>query len=304
MNYTKIKGIIAAMITPFNEDDTINFDAISELSKMVLEHEISVFINGTTAEGQSLTVNERKSIAEHWRNLIPRDSNSKVVLHVGSCCLKDAEELARHAKDIGVDAFSAIPPFYHKPKDIPTLVKTMEKIAKQAIDLPFYYYHIPGMTGVNFSMANFFRCAENVIPNLVGIKFTHQELGDLHECSVLRNGYYNLLLGDDTALAPALLAGADGAIGSTYQIPFMIPIYKGIISAFKSNDFETSRNYQTRGIEICRIYASPGKTPISQLKHILQICGYQIGIPRLPLTPLTKEEETSLETQLRLFNFI
>jgi len=304
MNYTKIKGIVAAMVTPFNEDDTINFNAINELANLALENDVSVFINGTTAEWASLTVNERKSIAEYWRNLIPRDSHCKVIVHVGSCCLKDAEELARHARDIGADAFSAVCPFYHKPKDIPTLVKSMEKIAKQAVDLPFYYYHFPGMTGVNFSMATFFRCAENVIPNLVGLKFTHQELGDLHECSTLRNGYYNLLLGDDTALGPALMAGADGAIGSTYGIPYMLPIYKAIVSAFKSNDMETLRNHQTRGIEICRIYAGPGKIGISHLKHILRMCGYQVGIPRLPLPPLTKEEETTLETQLKQFNFI
>jgi len=227
-----------------------------------------------------------------------------VIIHVGACCVKDAQKLARHAKEIGADGFGAVPPFYHKPRDIPTLIQTMAEIAREAPELPFYYYHFPNMTGVNFPMASFFSQAENIIPNLVGMKFTHTELGDLHECSTLRNGYYNLLLGDDTALASALTAGIEGGIGSSYQIPCMIPIYKNIIEAFNAGNMEELHSLQATGIKMCRIYGGTGKVAISHLKHILRLAGYQVGQPRYPLPPLTKAEENSLENLLRENNFI
>jgi len=301
MEYQKIKGIVAATVTPFLDDENVNYDAIEDLAKMVVNNEISVFVNGTTAEFASLTVDERKKIAEKWRQLIPRGSSSKVLIHVGACCLKDSEELALHAKEIGADGFGSVCPFYHKPKDVMTLVKTMKKIAEKAPELPFYYYHFPAMTGVTFSMASFFKCAENMIPNLVGMKFTHTELGDLREVSTMRNGYYNVLLGDDTALGAGLMAGADGAIGSTYIVPFMIPIFKGIVQAFNEGNLERARNLQTIGIEICRIYGGQGRVAIPHLKHILKRCGFNVGTTRLPLPPLTEEEEITLEQNIQQF---
>jgi N-acetylneuraminate lyase len=304
MEYQKIRGIVAATVTPYlNEDENeVNYDAIEDLAKVIVKNEISVFVNGTTAEFASLTVEERKKIAEKWRQLIPRGSVSKVLVHVGSCCLKDSEELARHAQEIGVDGFGAVCPFYHKPKDVLTLVKTVKKIAEKAPNLPFYYYHFPGLTGVTFSMASFFNCAESLIPNLVGMKFTHTELGDLREVSTMRNGYYNILLGDDTALGAGLMAGADGAIGSTYIVPFMLPIFKGIVQAFNEGNIERVRNLQTMGIEFCRIYGGPGRVAIPHLKNVLQKnCGINVGSTRLPLPPLTEEEENTLEQNVQQF---
>jgi N-acetylneuraminate lyase len=304
MQYQKIRGIVSAPVTPFLKEDenVVNYDAIEDLAKIILRNEISVFVNGTTAEFASLTVEERKKIAEKWRQLIPRCGVSKVLVHVGSCCLKDSEELAKHAQEIGVDGIAAVSPFYHKPKDVMTLVKTVKKIAEKAPDLPFYYYHFPGLTGVTFSMASFFKCAEGLIPNLVGMKFTHTELGDLREVSTMRNGYYNVLLGDDTAFGAGLMAGADGAIGSIYNIPFIIPIFKGIYQAFNEGNIERVRNLQTIGIEFSRIYGGHGRVAIPSLKKILQKhCGINPGSARLPLPPLTEEEEITLEQNIHPF---
>jgi len=134
------------------------------------------------------------------------------------------------------------------------------------------------------------------------MKFTHSELGDLHEVATLRDGYYNILLGDDTAVGPAMMGGAHGAIGSTYQVPFMIPIYKGLVNSFNSHNVESTRQFQARGTEVCRIYSKPGRN-IPNLRHMLTLCGYQVGKARLPFLPLSKEEEASLEKELRDSNF-
>src|SRR5690606_14641888 len=108
------------------------------------------FVCGTTGESLSLTLDERKAVAEAWRR--SAGDRLKVIVHVGHTCQRDAAELARHAAQIGADAVAAMGPSFFRPPGVRELVDWCAGVAAAAGDLPFYYYHIPSMTGVSLPM--------------------------------------------------------------------------------------------------------------------------------------------------------
>src|SRR5262249_46387667 len=139
-----------------------------------------VFVAGTTGEFPSLTLNERKALCERWMDVA--GDTLQVAVHVGDNCLANAIALAAHARQAGVAAVALAPPSYFKPATIKDLVDFCVPIAAQVEPLPFYYYHIPCMSGVRLSMSEFLYEARFRIPNLRGLKYSHDDLVDLQGC--------------------------------------------------------------------------------------------------------------------------
>lgn len=111
------------------------------------------WVIGTTGEFSTLTVDERKKLAEAWVNAIKEIApNFGLIVHIGAASIEDSKELARHAESIGAPAIAAIPPVFFKPENIPDLVSTMQQIAGAAPKTPFYYYRIPAFILTRFSI--------------------------------------------------------------------------------------------------------------------------------------------------------
>jgi len=245
---------------------------------------------------------ERKQLAVVWNTERTKlEHQFKLVIHVGSNSLEEAKELASHAQEIKVDAIAAMPPCFFKPASVQLLVQTMAVIANSAPLLPFYYYHIPSMTGVRFRMIDFLKLASTAIPNLAGIKYSDPNLMDFAECVNLQDQKYNMLFGSDEMLVGALSLGAHGAVGSTYNIPFMMPYYLKLWESFEKGDIATSREQQKKSIEVVDLYIKYGP---GTLKALLKLSGLDLGSPRLPLTPLTKEELENLHNDCIKLNFL
>ena len=174
------KKLIAATYTPLKEDSSINLELIPTYSDFLQRNNVSgVFVNGTTGDFTSLTVDERKLIINEWAT--KRNENFTVINHVGHTSLKIAKELTIHSAE-KVDGISALPPFYFKPRSLQSLLDYCKEIAACAPNLPFYYYHIPILTGANFSMIEFLELADEQIPNLGGIKFSNNDIIGLRQC--------------------------------------------------------------------------------------------------------------------------
>src|SRR5699024_4753297 len=161
-------------------------------------------------------------------------SNFKVFIHTGHTSLSDCKTIAEHAQDIGAFATGAMAPFFYKPITVEDLVLFTKEVAGAAPELPFYYYHIPSMTGVDFPMVEYLESARGKIPNLAGIKFTNENLMDFKLCQGLDSGRFELLYGRDETLLCGLSLGATGAIGSTYN--YMAPLYNQIIDAWNDKE--------------------------------------------------------------------
>ena len=116
MSFPKINGLVAAPFTPMHPDGSINVSIIPSYHAFLKRNGVAgVFICGSTGEGPSMTLLEKKAVAEAWAHANKGDDHFKVILFVGGTCLEDAKELARHASTIGLNGISLTAPNYFKP---------------------------------------------------------------------------------------------------------------------------------------------------------------------------------------------
>jgi N-acetylneuraminate lyase len=290
-----ITGLIAAPYTAMKSDCSVNLDIIERQANFLYNNGVEgVFICGTTGEGESLNTREREDIAKRWLDVSP--DGLKVIIHVGGNCLRDCKKLAAHAQEIGAWAVGARTPSFFKPRNVEELVSFCAEIAASAPSLPFYFYHIPSMTAVNLPMISFLEHAADKIPNLAGIKYTHEDLMDYQLCLNFEGGRFDLLFGRDEMLICALSLGARGAVGSTYN--FAAPLYKKIIEAFEAGDLTSSRKLQNKAISIIQLLNQQPDLFLAAGKSVMTMLGVDCGPVRAPLSNITEPQYQKLKADL------
>ena len=161
----KIIGLIDAPFTPFYANGDVNLEPIPAYAAMLQKNGMQgVFINGSSGEGYMLTEEERMRLAEAWveaAKALPTEF--KVIVHVGSCCVRNSRMLAEHAQKIGAWGIGAMAPPFPKIGRIEELVKYCEEIAAGAPNLPFYYYHIPAFNGAFLPMVKLLEAVDGRI---------------------------------------------------------------------------------------------------------------------------------------------
>lgn len=294
INYCKINGLIAATFTPMYANGDINYSIINRYAKHIKDSGIAgVFVCGTTGEFTSLTISERKLITEEWKKSV--EGIFKVIVHVGSDNQREAIELARHAAANAADGIGCIAPSFFKPCSVKELIRFFEPVAAAAPNLPFYYYNMPSMTGVNLSVAQFLHEGKKTIPNLAGVKFTHNNLMEMGDCIQLDNGSFEVLHGFDETLICGLALGAVAGIGSTYN--YLSSVYLNIMDTMQGRDIEAARKLQMQSIEIVKIINQHGGG-VRGGKAIMNLIGIACGDCRPPFTSFTKEEYNILKGKL------
>lgn len=296
----KIIGLIDAPFTPFYENGDVNTTPIKAYADMLVKNGLKgVFINGSSGEGYMLTTDERKLLAEKWVETAPE--GFKVIVHVGSCCLRESENLARHARQIGAWGIGAMAPPFPRIGRIEELVKYCETIAAAAPDLPFYYYHIPAFNGVYLPMLELLKSVDGRIPNFAGIKYTYESLYEYNQCRLYGQGKYDMLHGqDETILSSLAQGGARGGIGGTTN--YNGRELTGIIEAWNRGDIDTARekqNFSQAVINvICRFRGN-----IVGGKRIMKLIGFDLGPNRVPFQNMTDEEEQNMRRELEEIGF-
>lgn len=294
----KIEGLIAATFTAYHKNGSLNLEMIPVLvEKLIQDGVVGVFICGTNGEGPNLTIEERMTITEQYIKAVKK--RILVLVHVGHTSISESKKLAEHAAKIGADAISSVAAFYFKPNTVQNLVDSMAEIAAAAPQLPFYYYHIPTLTGVGMDMLTFLRLGEHKIPNLAGIKYTASTLFEYQACLNYKEGKYDILFGFDEMLLPALSVGARGAIGSTYT--FAAPQYRKIMGYYSENKHQEARKVQLKLVEMVRCLLK--FPPIPAQRAIMHMLSFDLGPCRLPLTELTDIEYSTLKTSLEEIGF-
>ena len=293
-----LTGLIAAPHTPFGPDGELALAVIPRQAGLLAHNGVAgAFVCGTTGEGYSLTVAERKAVVAAWRSATP--PGMKLVVHAGHLCLGDSCALARHAQEVGADAIATIAPNFFKPPGAAELVAWCRQIAAAAPNLPFYYYHMPVMTGVGISVTDFLIQAGGQIPTLAGVKFTHEDLMDYGRAMQVANGRYAMLFGRDEILLAGLSLGAVGAVGSTYN--FAAPLFRRLIKAYDAGDLAAARREQGRARDFITIVHRHGGLAAGKL--VMKLIGVDCGPVRPPLRQLTAEREQSLRDELERVGF-
>ena len=288
-----LRGLIAATLTPFDASGKIVLDKIPGYVDFLIQTGIrGLYVCGSTGEGVSLSTEERKAVTEAFMKATKQ--RVPVIVQTGHNSLAETKSLTEHAAQAGADILSATCPSYFKITETQTLLDYVVEIAAAAPDLPFYYYHIPALTGSTIDIVEFLEKASERIPNLRGVKYTDTKLFEFQECQSLTDGKLDIVWGCDEMLLGALATGASAAIGSTYNAA--AGLSQEIIEAFESGNIKLARERQLLSVKFIRILLS---YPFhAALRYTMSLLGQPLGPSRLPLPQLSSEQEQKLGQEL------
>ncbi|MCI7274243.1 dihydrodipicolinate synthase family protein [bacterium] len=296
----KIIGLIDAPFTPFDEQGNVNLAPIPTYAQLLARNGLKgVFINGSSGEGYMLTEDERKQLAEAWVKAAPE--GFKVIVHVGSTCVRSSNRLARHAEEIGAWGIGAMATPFPRIGRVEELVKYCEEIASGAPSLPFYYYHIPAFNNAYLSMYDFLQAVDGRIPNFAGIKYTFESLYEYNRCRRYKDGKFDMLHGQDETILPCLaMGGAQGGIGGTTNYNGRALV--GIIEAWQAGDLEKARELQNFSQDVIDVICH-FRGNIVGGKRIMKLIGLDLGRNRTPFQNMTDEEEAQMRRELEAIHF-
>lgn len=295
-----LEGLISAPFTPFDQDGQLNLSIIPKYYQFLKSNGVrGAFICGSTGEGVSLSLEEKKSVAEAWAACTKGDSHFKVMMFLGGTSIADCIDLAKHAYEIALYGVSFTAPFYFKPANATMLAQTCKAIADQVPNMPFYYYHIPVLTGVNISMFDLLNAVDGLIPNFAGIKYTHEDFMDFQSCMSFKNGKYDMMWGRDENMLSALVLGNKASIGSTFN--YIAPLYTELINAFEVNDLNKARGLQQKSIDFIRLLGKYGG--ISVGKAYMKLVGIDCGEFRLPVKNMSAEDFENFKLNVEALDF-
>ena len=274
------KGIMPALVTPIDKNGTFK----SEVAESLLKWEISkgvhgFYINGATGEGLFLSEDVRKELAETSIGICK--GKVKVINHVGAVDTMSAIRLAKHAGEIGCDAISSLVPNYLTTYTTDQVLDYYKRIS-DASGLPVLVY-CKGNVGT--TPYEFMKRVMNV-NGLIGCKYTMFDYYSMHRITELNGGDINVINGPDEMLICGLTMGADGGIGSTYNI--MGDWFVDLYNKYRSGDFEGAREVQFRINKVIAVILKYNCIPA--LKAALTLQGFNIGDVAYPGKVFSAEE--------------
>lgn len=281
---SKKADILVPLFTTFNKDGSIDYDTFAKIERYVLDKGADgVYVGGSSAECFSLTQEERKKVLE----LAVKVADGKqVVAHFGAIGTGIACDLAAHAKKAGADAIASVPPFYHGFQ--PGEIKGYYTAIADASDLPVIIYNVPGTTGVGLSLAQF----KDILSDdrVVAVKYTDVNYYTLDRIKKHTGAF--IYSGADECFAYALMAGADGGIGTSMN--YCTEKFIAIKKAFDKGDIATAQSEQ-RKINNC-VQAIIETRGLPAMKYMTTVAtGIDVGCCRKPFRELTQDEKKLLE---------
>jgi len=303
----KIQSAMAAVYTPMKGVGgvSLDLDRIPAYAEYIAKLNISnIMPAGSNGESLSLSVPERKSLAEAWAKAAMA-TGLKLYMHIGSESLVESMELAKHAASTpGVTGIVHMTPVYFKPT-VKTLYDFLAAVGKEAPELPFWFYHFPDDTGVLPGQA--FRFLEYVdsknngsdFPNFMGIKFTDYNLMDFQLCTQV--GFpkkYNMLYGRDEMALAAIILGADAAVSSTIQYSNTL---RQTLNLYAKGDMAGAKAAQMENAKLCSNFGPYSAKAQNVQKNIMQLVGMGVGPSRWPWTDLSKSEKEELLERIKLW---
>lgn len=290
------KGAGVAIVTPFHEDGSINYEKFEELvEEQIAGGTDAIIVCGTTGEASTLTHEEHLDLirfcAEKVRGRVP------VVAGTGSNCTKTAVYLSTEAEKYGVDGLLVVTPYYNKATQN-GLFEHFKQIA-DSVKLPVILYNVPGRTGCNLQPQTVVRlCTE--VSNIVGIKEASGNISQVVKLMALADGRLDLYSGNDDQVVPLLSMGGKGVISVLSNVaPAQV---HNICQKFFDGDVEGSMKEQLRAIELydalfCEVNPIPVKTA-------LNLMGKDVGPLHMPLSEMEPKNVETLKTALKNYGLL
>ena len=285
------KGCGTAIITPFSEEG-VNFEEFKKILEDQIANKIdAIIVCGTTGESSTMTQKEREETIKFAVDVV--DKRVPVIAGTGGNCTKTAIEMTKFAESVGVDGALIVTPYYNKTTQT-GLVKHYTEIAKQT-KLPIVLYNVPSRTGVNILPKT---CLElSRIPNIVAIKEASGNLSQVAEIKNLCGDELAIYSGNDDQILPVLSVGGIGVISVLSNI---YPEFTHtMVEDFLNQNLEKATQAQIKAIPLIKaLFSEVNPIPV---KAAMNMMGYQVGIPRLPLVEMSEEGKKLLEAEIKNF---
>ncbi|MHC4708167.1 MAG: 4-hydroxy-tetrahydrodipicolinate synthase [Planctomycetota bacterium] len=287
--------ILIPMVTPFKEDQSVDYDAAVSVAKKLVEEKKadSLILTGTTGEFFTMNSEERVKIFEMVKN--GAGDKIPLIAGTGSASTIEAIALSRKAEALGYDLVMVVSPYYTKPSQ-KELRNHFEKVAGE-IKINMIMYNIPIFTGVNIGPDIVAELAK--VPNIVGIK-EEAEINPKQMSDFMSRTPEDFVIycGDDVMILEAFAQGGKKRIGGVVSggSHLIGDRLRRMIEIFLEGNVEEAARMQQEFLPLFRVLSPGGRSnPCCLLKDAMKMIGYNAGIPRLPLMPGTKEEVADVE---------
>uniref|UniRef100_A0A1B6I5W9 N-acetylneuraminate lyase n=1 Tax=Homalodisca liturata TaxID=320908 RepID=A0A1B6I5W9_9HEMI len=301
------KGLIAPVFTPFSrQTGDVNISIIKPYAQYLINSGVNgVLVNGTVGEGVCMSVQERKTVLEAWLEVL-KGTSLHVMVHIGGPCLRDVQDLARHAESKGVSSLLCIPDLFHRPSNVEEAITFLSLVSEAAPNTPLLYYHIPASTGVHceyshfVDMAELLKVAERKVPTMSGIKFTHNNMDEASQCLEVNSENLSVLLGHDQLISTGFFVGFESLIATTLNMfaPLIIEIHQGV----KDSKINLVRAKQKQLTTYVNTIIKYGKWVPAMKEAMLIVTGLDMGAARQPQGVVTPEQVKQLKADLSSLN--
>jgi len=292
--------LLASPYSPYHNDElrSINPSVIAKYAAHAKQYGVNtIWTVGGMGQFSYQTIAERKTLLGEWVKQ-GHAHGIFVMSHIGASSQGDAIELTKHALAVGADALAAVPPYYDQPRTWDDIIDFFKPVVAIAPQLPFYYYHIPGATGVNLRIIDLFKAAAGGrFPSLKGVKFVSDDWDDWTQCVKQFNKTYDLLWANEPKLRALPMGGMKGAIIAE---TFYTASYMRTKRLFDKGDLVGAQAEQDWKSRMESIF---GKYPDSKRAAMRAIANIEMGPPRVPAHPITQPQFTQLITELTAAGF-
>ena len=292
---TLIKGIIPPILTPMNDDESINYAELRNQVNRMIDAKVSgVFALGTNGEAYALSHKEKVEILKN----VVDEAKKRVPVYAGTGCptTKETITLSKEAEEIGADVLSVIVPYFAAASQ-DELYDHFRAVA-ESVKIPVVLYNIPARTGNALAPATVARLAKDV-PNILGAKDSSGNFDNMKQYIELTSNIgkdFSVLSGNDSLILPALVFGGKGGIAGCANVfpRTMVEIYE----AFEAGDMERAKKVQDsiRIFRNCFKYGNPN----TLVKLAAGLLGNPVGPCRRPFSKITPEGMEALKKTLEI----
>jgi len=287
----KLRGTGVAMVTPFKKDKSIDFNALTKLTKYIINGNVDfLVVMGTTGENPTLSINEQDDILNHIINI--SEKKLPIVYGIAGNNTKAVVERIKNTDFSNIDAILSATPYYNKPSQ-KGLYSHYKAIA-EACPVPIILYNVPGRTSVNLSAETCLKLA-NDFDNIVAVKEASANLDQIMQIIKNKPEGFNVLSGDDTYTMPFIAMGMDGVIS---VIANALPQeFSDMVKASLDFDFKTAQKLHYKLLDFSNSLFLDGNP--GGVKAALEILGIMEQNVRLPLEPVSKNVYETIETYIK-----
>ncbi len=286
----RFRGVGVALVTPFTESGSIDFDALERHVEYQVDGGVNMLVPcGTTGESVTMSAAEQAQVIE--ATVRAAAGRIPVMAGAGTNSTADGVDLAKAARDAGADAILSVSPYYNKPSQA-GLIRHYQAVA-EASGLPTFIYNVPGRTSSNVEASTVLELAK--VDNITGVK---EASGNLEQAMVIlrdRPEGFVVLSGDDSLALSLIAAGADGVISVVAnEAPAQMA---ELVEAALAGDFAAARDIHYRLLPLMQAnFVETNPVPV---KAGLEMMGRMQAHYRLPLVPLAEQNRAPLERALR-----